>query len=100
MCFAIFLDLNIFLEEVGKSFVDAGGASTALKILQRISQFILKIDLIHRKYSDTPSIRSDTPDICSDIGSNTPDTSGICPDTPGICPDTLEYPANPPLQIF
>ena len=71
MCFAIFLDLNIFLEEVGKSFVDAGGASTALKILQRISQFILKIDLIHRKYSDTPSIRSDTPDICSDIGSNT-----------------------------
>ena len=28
MCFAIFLDVNEFLEEVGKSFVGTGGGVT------------------------------------------------------------------------
>ena len=79
MCFAIFLDLNEFLEQVGKSFVGASAASTSTKNqfvrggwsphppLQRI----LKIDLIHRKCLNTPDIRPDTPKICSYIWSNT-----------------------------
>ena len=49
MCFTIFLDLNEFLEEVGKSFEGAVGASTAPK-----NQFVGAGEGITRPYKEFP----------------------------------------------